>query len=57
MEALLLDHEKGAPYDYFLKRLADLDSLTLDLQSDGTTLADACVLFDVVLKKYSKFKD
>jgi len=57
VQELLLSEEENSDTDALLKRLTDLNSVTVELQSDCTTLEDCRVLFDGVLEKYPLMKD
>lgn len=44
--------EKKGTVDCILNRLANFETVTLELWSDSTLLLDACALFDDIADKY-----
>lgn len=57
VEKLLLDDDETDMVDVFLKRLVDLDLVTLTLQFDGCTIVDARTLFDGGVENYFNIKE
>lgn len=57
VQELLLSRKKNSDTDAFLKRLNDLNSVTVELRSDCITLVDCRVLFHGGFGKYPLKRD
>lgn len=55
VKQLLLTEDENKEVSELLRRLSAMDSVTIELQSDSTTLLDARNLFVGLIQKYPRF--